>query len=101
MNHIGKLSFLGLNLSGIEISEEFREFLEKDEQGIEGLEFMLKDSSLRKRVPDEVITEYERVRRLIMERLEEIKKTIERDSDEIFRYSIERIIWEDEQQRTS
>lgn len=96
MDHIENLSFLGLDLSGIEISEEFREFLERDEQGIEGLEFMLENPRLSTRVPTEVRIQYECARGIIMERLQELKKTIEEDADKIFRTAIEEIIQEDE-----
>lgn len=41
------------------LSDEFLEFLSKDDQGIDGLDFMIKDSKLCRRIPSDVRAEYE------------------------------------------
>lgn len=42
-----------------ELPEKLKNFLSIDDQGIEGLEFMLKDPKLSKRIPEDVRLEYE------------------------------------------
>ena len=41
------------------LSDEFLEFLSRDDQGIDGLDFMIKDSKLCRRIPSDVRAEYE------------------------------------------
>ena len=41
------------------LSDEFLEFLSRDDQGIDGLDFMIKDSKLCRRIPSNVRIEYE------------------------------------------
>ncbi len=41
------------------LPENLREFLGRDDQGIEGLLFMIKDSKLCRRIPEDVRVEYE------------------------------------------
>ena len=41
------------------LSDEFLEFLSRDDQGIEGLLFMIKDSKLCRRIPSDVRAAYE------------------------------------------
>ena len=76
---------LGISKDYLKIPKELREFLKLDDQGIEGLDFMLRDSKLYKRIPDDVRIQYEilfaNLRSeleknidLIKEHLEEIKK---------------------------
>ncbi len=50
--------FLGLS-STFNLPPELYEFLSRDDQGMEGLEFMLSDPELSKRIPPKVRTEYE------------------------------------------
>ncbi|MFR0823495.1 MAG: hypothetical protein ACLU84_05335 [Clostridia bacterium] len=42
-----------------ELPEALQEFLSYDDQGISGLDFMLKDANLAKRIPKNVRVEYE------------------------------------------
>lgn len=50
---------LGIDANSLEIPKEFRDFLELDNQGIEGLVFMLSDAKLSSRIPSEVRAQYE------------------------------------------
>lgn len=53
-----------------EIPENLREFLSMDDQGIDGLDFMLKDSKLCRRIPSDVRASYEIIYARISEDLE-------------------------------
>ncbi len=52
------------------LSERFQEFLSRDNQGIEGLDFMIKDSRLCRRIPADVRAEYEIIRAKTLEDLD-------------------------------
>lgn len=54
----------------MQIPDEFRKFLEMDDQGMEGFEFMLKDTKLSKRIPPEVRFQYEILRTSLVEKIE-------------------------------
>ena len=54
------ISGLMLGIAGNDtLPDDLKEFLSRDEQGIEGLEFMLKDPKLFKRIPNQVRLQYE------------------------------------------
>lgn len=61
MENFNILESLGLvcNIRADALPENLREFLSIDDQGIEGLEFMLSDSKLYKRIPPDVRITYE------------------------------------------
>lgn len=74
--------FLGCQ-SDIELSEEFKNFLALDEQGIEGLEFMLQDPKLTRRIPHSVRMEYEILYGQISQSIEEQISIIREELDKI------------------
>lgn len=74
---------LGINPDVLEIPDEFREFLKKDDQGMEGFEFMLKDYKLSKRIPTEVRIQYEAIRASVLECIEEAIDEMYKSLDEI------------------
>lgn len=49
---------LSLDRRDFKLPQELRNFLSEDDQGIEGLDFMLRDSKLFRRVPTEVSHQY-------------------------------------------
>lgn len=57
-----KALFPGIVLSimkeNIKIPQELKDFLSKDDQGIDGLDFMLRDAKLYKRIPTKVSHQY-------------------------------------------
>lgn len=57
------MDILGLLISvsktKCKISPELMEFLSIDDQGIDGIEFMLKNENLAKRIPENIRQEYE------------------------------------------
>ena len=61
----------------IEIPPNLQEFLSRDDQGIEGLEFMLKDSKLSRRIPPNVRAEYETLYCVLSQELDENLKEVE------------------------
>ena len=52
---------LGINPASLEIPKELRDFLELDDQGINGLDFMLSDAKLSRRIPTTVRVQYEQM----------------------------------------
>ena len=74
---------LGINADTLEIPNEFREFLKKDDQGMDGFQFMLKDYKLAKRIPSEVRLQYESLRSLLLEVIEESVAEMRKSLDEI------------------
>lgn len=76
--------FTGIVLEIIQeqgLSTEFKEFLSLDDQGMEGLEFMLKDPKLCRRIPTQVRAEYEilygNMAQNLQDRIEEIRKMLD------------------------
>lgn len=67
-------------IDDIEIPDELRNFLAKDGQGIEGFDFMLRNSKLSKRIPRNVRIQYEilynSISTQLLDKLSEIKKSI-------------------------
>ena len=61
----------------IEIPEALRDFLSLDDQGMDGLEFMLKSEKHCKRIPPEVRLEYETLYCILSQELEENLKEVE------------------------
>ena len=59
-----------------EIPKELQKFLKKDDQGIEGLLFMIKNHKLSKRIPSDVRTQYEETRAEFINTLEGSLKEI-------------------------
>lgn len=72
---------LGINPASLEIPKELRDFLELDDQGINGLDFMLSDSKLSRRIPTAVRVQYEQMYAELIAQLdssiEELKKIID------------------------
>lgn len=52
---------MGIKCDSLEIPKELRDFLELDDQGIDGLDFMLTDPNLCSRIPQNVRTQYEQL----------------------------------------
>lgn len=76
------LSGIIFQLDGeIKLTDALREFLGYDNQGIEGLDFMLKDVKLSKRIPKDVRMEYEAIygnlSYLLQSRIDEIRKALQ------------------------
>ena len=73
---------IGINKDKIVIPNELRDFLKKDDQGIDGFIFMLKNPKLSKRIPTDVRAQYEVLRASIIENLEtsiqETKKVLDK-----------------------
>lgn len=71
---------LGINPASLEIPKELRDFLELDDQGINGLDFMLSDAKLSRRIPTTVRVQYEQMYAELIVQLdssiEELKKII-------------------------
>ncbi len=66
--------FLGIG-DDVNIPENLKNFLKIDDQGIEGLEFMLKHPNLSERIPDDVRAEYVAIySKIHLELLEHIEK---------------------------
>lgn len=82
----------------IKIPKELNDFLSKDDQGIEGLDFMIRDSKLYKRIPKEVTTQYHalyanmhiRLDKAIKE-LREILDEMESNPKEVIHYVIQEV----------
>lgn len=73
---------LGLS-DKLKLPKELYEFLSMDDQGMEGLEFMLSDSKLSRRIPPEVRKEYEIIYALLSNKLYETIENCKEDLDEI------------------
>ena len=73
---------IGIHKDKIVIPNELRDFLKKDDQGIDGFIFMLKNPKLSKRIPTDVRAQYEVLRASIIENLEtsirETKKVLDK-----------------------
>ncbi len=64
------------------ISEKLLEFLNKDNQGIDGIEFMIKNYKLSLRIPPDVRSDYEKIRAQALNDLNEaLEKTISELTD--------------------
>lgn len=81
---------LGINKEKIFIPNELRDFLSKDDQGIDGFIFMLKNPKLSKRIPGDVRAQYEVLRASILttllesiEKTREILDNVEKTPDEV------------------
>ena len=74
---------LGINPESLEIPKELRDFLKLDDQGIEGLDFMLKDAKLFRRIPPEVRAQYEILFFTMRTSIEESIKELRQSLDEI------------------
>ena len=61
----------------VELPTTLRDFLSLDDQGIEGLEFMLKDAKLSRRIPSDVRLEYEKLYFLLSSELDETLDEVE------------------------
>lgn len=57
-------------LKDFNFPEELLEFMSKDDQGIEGIEFMLKDKKLCSRIPPTVRAQYEVLNATLQEQIE-------------------------------
>lgn len=76
-NNITALGFVLGMKKPVELPINLRDFLSLDDQGIEGLEFMLKDEKLSRRIPSDVRLEYERLYFLLSSELDETLDEVE------------------------
>lgn len=93
---------LGFNEEDIEIPKELNDFLSKDDQGIEGLDFMIRDSKLYKRIPKEVSIQYHALYANMdimldegIKKLRKILDEMESNSKEVIHYMIQEIYEEE------
>ena len=89
-----------LDTDSFELSESLKEFLSRDDQGMSGLEFMLNDPKLTKRIPDNV--RYETLYGLISheidistEKVIEYLSDLKKDPKELIHKIIQEIYEED------
>jgi hypothetical protein len=74
---------LGIDPKSVEIPNELRDFLKLDDQGIYGLDFMISDSNLAKRIPPDVRIQYEKLYTILRLNLEDSLKELRKSIDEI------------------
>lgn len=71
---------LGIS-NDVQVPERLKEFLEIDDQGIEGFEFMLKHPNLSERIPADIradyVATYSRIRALIDEQVSVLRKSLD------------------------
>jgi len=72
--------FINIDLTGFTLPDELREFLQIDDQGIEGFDFMLKNPELSKRIPVNIRYQYELLYGQLME---VIQASLDRTKEEI------------------
>lgn len=91
-----------LDTDSFELSESLKEFLSRDDQGMSGLEFMLNDPKLTKRIPDNVRYDYETLYGLISheidistEKVIEYLSDLKKDPKELIHKIIQEIYEED------
>lgn len=75
---------LGMSVDST-LPEELKEFLSRDDQGIEGLDLMLKDSKLCQRIPSEVRVQYEILYSNLSSSIEEQLTKLQENIDEIMK----------------
>lgn len=90
---------LGIDANSLEIPKELRDFLELDNQGIQGLDFMLSNPKLSSRIPPDVRIQYEYLYGTInlklddiMEKLEEVVNKIQKNPKEVIHALIDTAI---------